>query len=125
MSCKHLVLLAACTVLLLIASVSSAAASESVTNNDPESVAKSYFGYQPKPNDSYKKLVEDVDEFTRLYLEEFTALGEKIETLHKKLYHRKDKDHGGYNYNDMAQMHKLLSQQKAALDALRSERPSV
>ncbi|XP_052895661.1 uncharacterized protein LOC128302854 [Anopheles moucheti] len=121
MSCKHLVLLAACTVLLLIAS----AHSESVADHDEESVGKSYFGYQPKPQDSYKKLVEDVDEFTRLYLEEFTALGEKIETLHKKLYHRKDKDHGGYNYNDLAHMHKLLSQQKAALDTLRSERPSV
>uniref|UniRef100_A0A182M6B2 Uncharacterized protein n=1 Tax=Anopheles culicifacies TaxID=139723 RepID=A0A182M6B2_9DIPT len=115
-----------CAVVLLIATVVSAASSESESGIDPAVESKSYFGYHPKPKDSYKKLVEEVDEWTRLNHEALLALGEKIETLHKKLYHRKDKEHGGgYYYNDMEQMQKLLREQKAALDSLRGERPAA
>ncbi|XP_050075908.1 uncharacterized protein LOC126563318 [Anopheles maculipalpis] len=125
MSYKKIVFLAVCSVLLVIASTAAAVPNESKVETDSGTAGKSYFGYHPKPKDSYKKLVEDVDEFARLHDGEFAALLEKIQTLHKKLFYRKDKDHGGHYYNEMEQMQKLLIQQKAALDALRSERPSA
>uniref|UniRef100_A0A182SYJ0 Uncharacterized protein n=1 Tax=Anopheles maculatus TaxID=74869 RepID=A0A182SYJ0_9DIPT len=125
MSYKKIVFLAVCSVLLVVVSAAAAVPSESTVEIDPEAASKSYFGYHPKPKDSYKKLVEDVDEFARIHHGEFAALVEKIETLHKKLFYRKDKEHGGHYYNEMEQMQKLLIQQKAALDALRSDRPSA
>lgn len=125
MSSKQIILLAACTVLLVIASVVSASPSDSAPDRAHEVSAKSYFGYQTQPKDSYKKLTEEVTEYCRLISPEITGLRDKIETLQKKLFYRKDKDHGGYNYNDLEQMQRMLAQQKAALDALRNERPSV
>ncbi|XP_035910576.1 uncharacterized protein LOC118511509 [Anopheles stephensi] len=123
MSCKNIVFLAVCSVLVVIAAAT--VPNESSVESNSGAASKSYFGYHPQPKDSYKKLVEDVDEFARKCHEQFVALADKIDALHKKLYYRKDKEHGGHYYTDVEQMQKLLSQQKAALDALRSDRPSA
>ncbi|KFB45812.1 hypothetical protein ZHAS_00013792 [Anopheles sinensis] len=131
MSCKQLTYLAAFAVLLMVLlNVSCAtAASDASEPTLEENEAKSYFGYHPpEPKDSYKKLVEDVNEFVSLYSGEWTRLWEKIDALHKKLYYRKDKDHGGYggyDYNKLQRMQQVLSEQKATIDALRSERLKV
>ncbi|XP_058120936.1 uncharacterized protein LOC131282475 [Anopheles ziemanni] len=130
MSCKQLAYLSAFTVLLmLLLNVSSTTAASSASEaTHEENEAKSYFGYQPpQPKDSYKKLVEDVNEFVSLYSGEWTRLWEKIDALHKKLYYRKDKDYGGggYDYNKLQRMEQLLSDQKATIDALRSQRLQV
>uniref|UniRef100_A0AAG5D7L4 Uncharacterized protein n=1 Tax=Anopheles atroparvus TaxID=41427 RepID=A0AAG5D7L4_ANOAO len=127
MSCKQLATQTASAVLLILLlniSFATAASSESEPAVS-EDEGRSYFGYQPKPKDSYKKLVEDLSEFAVTSWGDWLSLYAKIEALHKKLYYRKDKDYGGYDYSKLHRMQQLLSEQKATIDALRSDRLNV
>uniref|UniRef100_A0A182QA67 Uncharacterized protein n=1 Tax=Anopheles farauti TaxID=69004 RepID=A0A182QA67_9DIPT len=122
MSCKQIAVLTAYALLLLIATVSATAPVEPAVEQQID--AKSYFGYHPHQKDSYKKLAIEVNDFGTLFKSELESLVDKIKTLHQKVFYRKDKDNYGGGY-DVLQMQKLYNKQKAALEALRNERPGV
>uniref|UniRef100_T1E8B5 Putative secreted protein n=1 Tax=Anopheles aquasalis TaxID=42839 RepID=T1E8B5_ANOAQ len=112
MSYKQSIFLAVFAALLLIGCVTVAA--NNLIEDAPGRSAVGYgsggygsggygnVGHAPS-SDSYKKLVQDTQEFQNAYIIEFDRMIEKIEAIHEKAEHKKDKwrntnPQGSYRY---------------------------